>query len=366
MSDFDGEHLNGVPLDAYVTELENMCNYLPDNTFVWRHTLLGMDTTLVLAYCIQSSNLKMVTAAKCLQLIWKVYRPHIRFTLRIKQHDEPWSHDVEDLLHEIAIASGDYWLPWYLLGRIMPFGNYQFKKAIECNQQNINAMLCLVDLPPLKKDDDIDPSIRYWVAELGYVGCEDIIKRAISIEPSNPYCYTVYCDWLNYSQGGVNPAVCLADGRIMDKVDLCAEAIRLDPECAVAWVLLYLMLMDNAPLPFPTTLAKDVAAIGIHAIGISTETSAYLYGTRKIQRDMVAKMQPSTAWSRLTHRALWQCIGPVCGGHCKYARTTPALFSVLLLGLQRLEADAVIQNAHHSMIEDMLECWTWIDHKSRM
>ena len=37
------------------------------------------------------------------------------------------------------------------------------------------------------------------------------------------------------------------------------------------------------------------------------------------------------------------------------------LFGTLLLGLQRLETDVVLPRAHQSMLEDMLEGWTWGD-----
>ena len=37
------------------------------------------------------------------------------------------------------------------------------------------------------------------------------------------------------------------------------------------------------------------------------------------------------------------------------------LFGTLLLGLQRLETAGVLPPAHHSMLEDMLEGWTYLD-----
>ena len=40
---------------------------------------------------------------------------------------------------------------------------------------------------------------------------------------------------------------------------------------------------------------------------------------------------------------------------------TNALFAVLMLGLQRLEETGVLPQAHHSMLEDMLEGWTGRD-----
>ena len=37
------------------------------------------------------------------------------------------------------------------------------------------------------------------------------------------------------------------------------------------------------------------------------------------------------------------------------------MFGLLLLGLQRLETDGVLTPAHPSMLEDMLENWTFKD-----
>ena len=53
-------------------------------------------------------------------------------------------------------------------------------------------------------------------------------------------------------------------------------------------------------------------------------------------------------WNRQDHGAL-------------FSHSTNRLFATLLLGLQRLETTAVLPLAHYSMLEDMLECWTWND-----
>ena len=57
------------------------------------------------------------------------------------------------------------------------------------------------------------------------------------------------------------------------------------------------------------------------------------------------------SWSRASHRLAF---GPM---------QVNVLFATLLLGLQRLETDGVLPPAHHSMLEDMLEGWTWGDTK---
>lgn len=50
-------------------------------------------------------------------------------------------------------------------------------------------------------------------------------------------------------------------------------------------------------------------------------------------------------WSRLTHMDLWNW-------------QTNYLFASLLLGVQRHEESGYLIQAHQSMVEDMLECWT--------
>ena len=60
-------------------------------------------------------------------------------------------------------------------------------------------------------------------------------------------------------------------------------------------------------------------------------------------------------WTRLVHPLLFSEEDSVLG------RLTSVLFATLLLGLQRLETAGVLPPAHHSMLEDMLEGWTYQD-----
>ena len=57
---------------------------------------------------------------------------------------------------------------------------------------------------------------------------------------------------------------------------------------------------------------------------------------------------PGLGWTRATHALLFR-------------GKTNVLFATLLLGLQRLEAMGLLPLAHYSMLEDMLEGWTWGD-----
>ena len=53
-------------------------------------------------------------------------------------------------------------------------------------------------------------------------------------------------------------------------------------------------------------------------------------------------------WSRSAHSVI-------------FSEQTNLLFVTLLLGLQRQETVGVLPLAHHSLLEDMLEGWTWAD-----
>ena len=71
-------------------------------------------------------------------------------------------------------------------------------------------------------------------------------------------------------------------------------------------------------------------------------------------RDKLEKLlNPHTSktpyfWSRSAHPVI-------------FSIETNLLFTTLLLGLQRQETVGVLPLAHHSLLEDMLEGWTWAD-----
>jgi hypothetical protein len=56
------------------------------------------------------------------------------------------------------------------------------------------------------------------------------------------------------------------------------------------------------------------------------------------------------AWSRRSHSLVFASASVPVG------KAINVLFATLLLGLQRLEAAGVLPLAHHSMLEDTLEC----------
>lgn len=69
-------------------------------------------------------------------------------------------------------------------------------------------------------------------------------------------------------------------------------------------------------------------------------------------------------WNEVQAAVQWQgneCLWTRQNHATMFSQDTNTLFATLLLGLQRLETTEVLPLAHYSMLEDMLECWTWDD-----
>jgi hypothetical protein len=134
---------------------------------------------------------------------------------------------------------------------------------------------------------------------------------------------------------------------------LCRRVLRLDDRDGFAFICeSMLMLMDSW-----MCACKDEDQ---HVCIIKTRLTKYDVGKRvcmytylntlpiDIYNDfMVVYIDRDEPWSRFDHRFLW--------------RKQNQPFATLLLALQRLEDTGVIQEAHKSMIEDMLTCIRWSD-----
>jgi hypothetical protein len=112
----------------------------------------------------------------------------------------------------------------------------------------------------------------------------------------------------------------------------------------------------------PGIPARSLIDVGLRALAnygdIPELYSQQLDVAHKLRMRMAQSSHTST-WSRHTHVALWTM---------KYewrdfARTDD-MFTTLLLGIRRLETTGVLVPSHDSMLEDMLECWTWHDHSN--
>ena len=150
--------------------------------------------------------------------------------------------------------------------------------------------------------------------------------------------------------------VMLPDGRTLDRRQLILEGIQhytqfyrlesptlVDPE---GWINIFYTTLartlangENVTLHNGTTLDK---------VGLLLEVHRIHPDDKRAKRTLFQSIPDQTPWRR-PHHAL------IFGAKCNL------LFATLLLGLQRLEGERIVQAAHHSMLEDMLECWTWSD-----
>jgi len=137
--------------------------------------------------------------------------------------------------------------------------------------------------------------------------------------------------------------VTLADGRCFStERQLYLEALKHDDNHGYAYCNLWVLsrdrgvarrLLDGRWLR-PHQFLEEALR--------SDPGDGYAYG---YLRHMMPHREP---WTRRSHAA----------GHWE---SSNYVFAALLLGLQRLEETGVLLATHHSLLEDMLENWTWTD-----
>ena len=139
-----------------------------------------------------------------------------------------------------------------------------------------------------------------------------------------------------------NQAVVLHDGRTLCKRQLFLEALRCDPKFAKA----YHNLGVNLEAGEKITLL-DGRTFNQHQLFL--EALRYDPSYAKARTKVLKTASAGQPWTRHCHSLVFGSMG------------VNVLFATLLLGLQRLETAGVLPPAHHSMLEDMLEGWTWDD-----
>ena len=127
----------------------------------------------------------------------------------------------------------------------------------------------------------------------------------------------------------------------MDRRALFMEALRLRPGDAQVWC----NLADTLDGPADTLVLYDGRTqrryeLQLEALRLQPDSKAF-------QNTARAGVPDSVSWHRNTHSA--------------FAEKTNVLFATLLLGLQRLEEMKLLPLTHLSVLEDMLEGWTWGD-----
>lgn len=168
-----------------------------------------------------------------------------------------------------------------------------------------------------------------------------------------------------------NARAILSDGRSVDRLHLYAAAIELDSTHKLAWLGVWNCVRERAISSFK--LSKMPVPSGIPARSWMDAAKRTVMLLRNRGHDFhrsrlddylaayhhisdYAYMHPGEfTWTRQMHACgMWQDAMDVV--------ETDLMFATLLQGIQRLETTGVLAPSHHSMLEDMLECWTWRDH----
>ena len=140
----------------------------------------------------------------------------------------------------------------------------------------------------------------------------------------------------------VDETVELHDGRVLSERQLYLEALHYNSQYSPAFWNLGMCLSANE-----TVVLHDGRTFSGHQLyleAIRCDPSAAHLRSRLLHQTPAGQ-----AWTRASHSLLFGTM-PV-----------NLLFATLLLALQRLETGGVLPSAHHSMLEDMLEGWTWGD-----
>lgn len=195
------------------------------------------------------------------------------------------------------------------------------------------------------------------------IGEYEVLLHANKIDPTNTFVYILLH---NYAMSQSATYVVLKDGRQMGLVDLCVAVIDLDRTNINAWCLLWCHLVNRSDGWIPPNIpARSLADVGLHALSVRCKDSKNILCTQQysIAQYMYRQMDltPHTStWSTRSYVSLWR--------HYEHpfdyyiSGNTERLFETLLMGIQRLESTGILEKTHYSMIEDMLECWTWHDH----
>ena len=195
------------------------------------------------------------------------------------------------------------------------------------------------------------------------VGKYELLLRANELDPTNTHVYMMLYDLMRVR---LATYIFLTDGGQMTYLDLCVRVIGLDSTHVQAWKRLWHCLDFRADGWVPPGIpARSLMDVGLRALADYDSRIMPSREDARILSYMRAHMKESphtSTWSRHTHSTLW-AMTPYVRGNPICATYTTRLFTTLLLGIRRLELTGVLVPSHDSMLEDMLECWTWHDHE---
>lgn len=235
----------------------------------------------------------------------------------------------------------DYYLPYYSLGTLLPSGEFI--------QLADGRSLC--DRELLVESNRCNPTFTFVFCNLAMD-----LSDTETITLCNGITYTkrsLYLHGLTFGDDDDffnNLGTCLSrmetvtlhDGRTFSKEQLYIEAIAQNTNCRNAYHNLGILIRGN------TVKLKDGRTLSKRACFEEALRCDPSYSSALEQLEML--LPPTEPWSRRKHAIIFQ-----------KATKTNQLFATLFLGLQRLEEAGVLALAHHAMLEDMLECWTWAD-----
>jgi len=162
-----------------------------------------------------------------------------------------------------------------------------------------------------------------------------LYAEAIKSKPTNGSSYTNLGLCLERHQSQE-----LLDGRVMMRRELFLEGMRQDPFDSSSYTCLGWDLIEKEIVFLPDGRSMGKRQLYEEALILDEDNK---YALDRVKEFMVS----SDTWHRFSHKL--------------YGHDTNVLFAVLLMGLQRLEEAQVLPLAHYSMLEDMLEGFTWFD-----
>ena len=159
--------------------------------------------------------------------------------------------------------------------------------------------------------------------------------EALRCEPDDGLAYNALANCLSGRE-----TVVLHDGRVLNKRQLYVESLRCKPTENVVYGNLSACLASNETVTLHDGRTCNSCQLYQEALRHNPQDE-------RAKRRLIALLPLDQPWTRQSHSLVF--------GDLPVNR----LFAALLLGLQRLETTGVLPPAHHSMLEDMLEDWTW-------
>ena len=167
----------------------------------------------------------------------------------------------------------------------------------------------------------------------------ELFFEALRLSPNNPDVLMLVAKNLQNDESITCP-----DGRTLTKIHLLLEALN-NGHRAVIYGHIGIFMNDTSTITLPHPDGRV-----LNKYQFLLESLNILPTFTPIRSMLSQKMTAQTQWTRPSH--------------ILYSSNTNMLFTIFLLGLQRLEDTKRIGFAHQMIFEDVLSFWTWNDDKS--